>query len=143
MLRIRIQAEPDSNRQTGSGSGFGIRIRFLQVKLSFKKPVFELIFEVSLIILYMLQYKKCPHLKQKKLPTICFFSVFKFKTIRIKLNSSHIKIMFDNYPDVRLLFFLLCCSWSCCKSGVMGLSRDKYIKFYFLVFFIKIAHYQI
>jgi len=33
--------DPDSNRQAESGSVFGIQIRILEVKLSYKNPLFQ------------------------------------------------------------------------------------------------------
>ena len=55
MLQIRIRVDPDSNCQAGSGSVFGIRI--MEVKLSYKNPLFPKKFHDFHWFLKMIQKK--------------------------------------------------------------------------------------
>ena len=85
MLRIRIRVDPDSNRLAGSGSVFGIRIRILQVKLSYKTPLFQQIFHNFQLFLKIIgTYQiKVPCLL-KYLPTLLVENKNKIPTFLVK-----------------------------------------------------------
>ena len=72
VLRIRIRVDPDSNhRQTGSV--FGIRIRILQVKSSYKNPLFSKRFMIFTYFKKLYQIKVTYFIKW--VPTVPTFLV--------------------------------------------------------------------